>query len=125
AVVAINANSTKTHPQDGPEEMKKIALELDWNFNYLFDETQEVAKAYKAACTPDFFLFDKNHKLVYRGQYDDARPRNDEPVTGKDLREALDALVNKNPISKEQIPSAGCSIKWHPNTFPDYEIVSK
>lgn len=120
AIVAINANSTETHPQDGPLEMRQLGLDYGWRFPYLFDESQEVAKAYKAACTPDFFLFDADHLLVYRGQYDDSRPKKNEPVTGKDLREALNALLEGKPISTNQKPSMGCNIKWKEGYEPEY-----
>ena len=123
AIIAINANSTKTHPQDGPEEMKKLAIEKKWPFPYLFDETQAVAKSYKAACTPDFFLFNSDFKLVYRGQFDDSRPRNNIPVTGKDLRRAIDAVLNDQPVPKDQKPSLGCNIKWHPGNEPHYYLI--
>ncbi|HEU5340718.1 thioredoxin family protein [Edaphobacter sp.] len=116
-LVAISSNDTVEYPQDGPEEMKAQAVRLGFRFPYLFDETQEVARAYDAACTPDFFLFDRNLKLVYRGQLDDSRPRrgdygNDIPVTGKDLRAALDAVIEgKLPNANQQF-SIGCNIKW-------------
>ncbi|MFW9928185.1 MAG: thioredoxin family protein [Candidatus Thorarchaeota archaeon] len=122
-IVAINANSTITHPQDGPEEMRKIALEKNWNFPYLFDENQTVAKAFKAACTPDFFLFDNNFLLVYRGQYDDSRPKNNIQITGKDLKNAIDSLLRGEAISLQQKPSMGCNIKWHPGKEPEYFII--
>jgi len=111
-VVAINANAIETHPQDGPPEMRKLAQQLGWRFPFLFDETQEVAKAYRAACTPDFFLFDRDRKLVYRGQLDDSRPGNGVPVTGRDLRAAIDAVLAGSAVSEIQKPSVGCSIKW-------------
>ena len=112
AVIGINSNDVSTHPDDSPEKMKVEASHRGYTFPYLFDETQEVAKAYHAACTPDFFLFDRDHKLVYRGQLDDSRPNSDVPVTGKDLREALNAVIAGKPISDKQRPSAGCNIKW-------------
>lgn len=112
AVVAISANDPNAYPEDAPDSLKEQAQELDFNFPYLFDETQEVAKAYTAACTPDFFLFDQDRKLVYRGQLDDSRPSNDIPVTGKDLREAIDAVLADQPVNPDQKPSIGCSIKW-------------
>ncbi len=120
-VVAINSNSEQTHPQDGPSHMRALALEKGWRFPFLFDKTQEVAKAYQAACTPDFFLFDKERRLVYRGQFDDSRPgRTDVPVTGKDLRAALeDALAGRKP-AEDQKPSIGCNIKWHPGNAPPW-----
>jgi peroxiredoxin len=120
AIVAINSNSVDTHPQDGPEHMKRLATELGWRFPFLFDETQEVAKAYRAACTPDFFLMDAERKLVYRGQFDDSRPTNNVPVTGEDLRAALDAVLAGDPVPSEQKPSMGCNIKWAPGNAPDY-----
>ncbi len=109
---AISANDVITHPGDAPDKMKTIALDLQYPFPYLYDETQETAKAFDAACTPDFFIYDKNLKLVYRGQLDDSRPVNGIPVTGKDMRKALDALVNNEPVSAVQKPSIGCNIKW-------------
>lgn len=119
-IVAISSNSVQTHPQDGPEQLKEMAKELNFNFSYCYDETQEVAKAYTAACTPDFFLFDQDFKLVYRGQLDDSRPSNGKPVTGADLRAAVDAVLADKSVSSEQIPSVGCNIKWHPGAEPDY-----
>ena len=110
--IGISSNSILSHPQDGPDEMKKLALEKNFPFPYLYDETQEVAHAYNAACTPDFFLFDENKSLVYRGRLDDSRPGNDKPLTGKDLRAAIDALLSLQPISSVQYPSGGCNIKW-------------
>jgi peroxiredoxin len=120
AVVAINSNSIQTHPQDGPDHMKELAVELGWRFPFLFDETQDVAKAYHAACTPDFFVFDSERRLVYRGQLDDSRPTNGVPVTGKDLRAALDAVLAGDPVPSAQKPSIGCNIKWAPGKAPDY-----
>ena len=110
--VAINSNDVENYPDDSPERMKEVAEKLDYDFPYLFDETQEVAKSYGAACTPDFYIYDKDLKLVYRGQMDDSRPGNGKPVTGKDLREVLDNIINGNEISEKQIPSIGCNIKW-------------
>ncbi len=115
-IVAINANDVENFPDDSPEKMTERAKEKGFAFPYLFDESQEVARAYDAACTPDFFLFDKQLKLVYRGQLDDSRPGNDIPVTGKDLRAALDALLKGREISNQQRPSLGCNIKWK-NSF--------
>ena len=117
AIVAISSNDVEAYPQDGPEEMKKQAERLGWRFPYLFDETQEVARAYDAACTPDFFLFDAEMKLVYRGQLDESRPRrgdagNDVPVTGKDLRAAMDAVIGGKRPDTNQRFAVGCSIKW-------------
>lgn len=112
AIFAINSNDAEQYPEDSPAEMKVEARNAGYTFPYLYDESQEVARAYEAACTPDFFLFDKNHKLVYRGQFDDSRPHNGVPVTGQDLRTAADALLNSKPIAEEQKPSLGCNIKW-------------
>jgi peroxiredoxin len=120
AVAAINSNSLETHPQDGPQHMKKLALEEGWEFPFLFDQTQEVAKAYKAACTPDFFLFDADRKLVYRGQLDDSRPGGSIPVTGQDLRRAVESVLTGAPVADEQKPSLGCNIKWRPGNEPGY-----
>ena len=114
AVVAINANSQQTHPEDGPQQMKELATAEHWRFPFLFDETQAVAHAFHAACTPDLFLFDAGRKLSYRGQFDDARPSKPTPVTGKDLTAAIDALLAGKAPSGDQIPSTGCNIKWHP-----------
>lgn len=119
-IVAINSNSSETHPQDGPEFMKALTEWLGWTFPFLFDETQEVAKAYHAACTPDFFLFDKEHRLFYRGQIDSSRPSNIHPVDGSDLRAALDALLEGDAPPTSQQPSIGCNIKWHPGNEPEY-----
>ena len=118
--VAISSNNIDTHPDDRPELMKEVAEELGYPFPYLYDESQEVAKAYKAACTPDFFLFDADLKLAYRGQLDDSRPGNDKPVTGKDLRAAIDEVLAENKVTIDQRPSAGCNIKWKPGNEPDY-----
>jgi len=113
--IGINSNDIVNYPEDSPENMKIKAKELGYKFPYLFDETQEVAKAYNAACTPDFYIFDKDLKLVYRGQFDDSRPGNNIPVTGRDLSEALESILNNEPISFEQKPSIGCNIKWKSN----------
>src|SRR5436190_3958676 len=110
-IVAISAND-ETNPDDRPESLAEMARELKFTFPYLFDQSQETARAYDAQCTPDFFLYDAQGKLVYRGQLDDSRPGNGIPVTGKDLRAALDALIAGEPISAEQRPSIGCNIKW-------------
>ena len=118
--VAINSNDVKQYPDDAPPRMKQLAEAQGWDFPYLLDETQEVAKAFKAACTPDFFVFDGEQELVYRGQLDDSRPSNDIPVTGTDLRTALDALLAGQPISEEQKPSLGCNVKWKPGNEPEY-----
>ncbi|OUM98557.1 MAG: alkyl hydroperoxide reductase [Paenibacillaceae bacterium ZCTH02-B3] len=110
--VAINSNDAEQYPEDSPEEMKKWAGEKRFPFPYLFDATQEVAKAYGAACTPDFFVFDGNLRLVYRGQFDGSRPGSGVPVTGSDLRAALDCLLEGRPVPADQKPSLGCNIKW-------------
>lgn len=110
--IAISSNDVESFPEDAPEKMKEVAERLGYPFPYLYDETQEVAKAYQAACTPDFYVFDKNLKLVYRGQLDDSRPGNPIPVTGKDLRAALDSILNGQPVDPNQKPNLGCSIKW-------------
>lgn len=110
--VAISSNDVENYPQDAPHLMKKVAEDLDYPFPYLYDETQEVAKAYDAACTPDIYVFDKDLKLVYRGQLDDSRPRNGIEVTGNDLRNALDCLLQGTKNTKTQKPSIGCNIKW-------------
>lgn len=113
AVVAISANDVTSHPEDAPAKLKEQAEEVGFGFPYLFDASQETARAYSAACTPDFFLFDSDHRLAYRGRFDASRPRNDEPVTGVDLRAALDAVLKGESIPEaEQRPSMGCSIKW-------------
>ena len=110
--VAISSNDAINYPDDAPELMTRVAKELKYPFPYLYDETQETAKAYDAACTPDFFIYDKDLHLVYRGQLDDSRPGNELPVTGKDIRHALDCLINNRPVPQEQRPSIGCNIKW-------------
>lgn len=110
--IAINSNDIKNYPEDSPENMRKLALALGYRFPYLFDGTQEVAKAYHAACTPDIFVYDKELKLVYRGQYDDSRPGNGIPVTGKDLADALDAILDGDTVTINQKPAIGCNIKW-------------
>jgi peroxiredoxin len=120
AMVGINSNDVANYPADSPVKMAEEAKAAGYIFPYLYDETQSVAKAYKAACTPDFYLFDKEHRLVYRGQFDDSRPSNGIPVTGRDLRLALDAVLDSKPISASQKPSIGCNIKWKPGNEPDY-----
>ncbi len=119
-IVAISANDVANYPGDSPENLKKMAQELAFNFPLCYDESQETAKAYTAACTPDFFLFDAEQKLVYRGQLDDSRPGNDRPVTGKDLRSAIDAVLASKEVSPDQKPSIGCNIKWKPGNEPPY-----
>ena len=120
AVVAISSNDVANYPADSPEQMVAEAEERGYQFPYLYDETQEVAKAYRAACTPDFFLFDSDQKLYYRGQLDSSRPDSGIPVTGEDLRGALDALLVGKPAPEDQIASLGCNIKWKPGEEPDY-----
>ena len=119
AVVGINSNDTATYPEDSPENMAKEAKRRRYSFPYLYDESQEVAKAYRAACTPDYYVFDRQRKLVYRGQMDSSRPGGGE-VTGEDLRAALDAVLENRPVSANQKPSLGCNIKWRPGNEPDY-----
>ncbi|MEL6911982.1 MAG: thioredoxin family protein [Cyanobacteria bacterium J06629_2] len=119
-IVAISANDVANYPNDSPANLKQMALDLGFNFAFCYDETQEVSKSYTAACTPDFFLFDRHQKLVYRGQLDDSRPGNELPVTGKDLRRAIDLTLESKEIDFEQKPSIGCNIKWKPGNEPDY-----
>lgn len=119
-IVAISANDVNKYPDDAPEQLKAIAQELNFTFPLCYDESQETAKAYTAACTPDFFLFDADQRLVYRGQLDDSRPSNGKPVTGKDLRAALDTVVAGQVVTSEQKPSVGCNIKWKPGNEPSY-----
>jgi peroxiredoxin len=111
-IVAVSSNDAANYPDDAPKSLAEQARELGFPFPYLYDETQKVARAYDAACTPDFFLFDKNLKLVYRGQFDDSRPGNNVPVTGRDLRNAMDAVIAGQPVHPVQKPSLGCNIKW-------------
>ena len=118
--VAISSNDVASHPADSPEQMVHEAEERGYPFPYLYDETQEVAKAYRAACTPDFYLFDATGRLVYRGQLDSSRPGSDVPVTGRDLRVAIDALVAGKPPVAGQVPSLGCNIKWKPGGEPEW-----
>jgi peroxiredoxin len=120
AVVGIMANDIANYPDDRPELMAKMAERHDWTFPYLYDETQAVAKAYRAACTPDFYVFDGQRQLVYRGQMDGARPGNGVPVTGEDLRGAVGAVLGGRPVGEDQRPSMGCNIKWRSGNEPDY-----
>jgi peroxiredoxin len=120
AIVGINANDVATHPDDSPVRMVAEAKQAGYTFPYLFDETQSAARAYRAACTPDFFLFDKDRRLVYRGQFDDSRPQSGIPITGKDLRSACDAVLSGKKVPEPQKPSIGCNIKWKPGNEPDY-----
>ncbi|HOJ33073.1 MAG TPA: thioredoxin family protein [Candidatus Hydrogenedentes bacterium] len=119
-VVAINSNDASQYPDDSPENMAKVAKQLGYTFPYLYDEQQKVAKEYAAACTPDFYVFDSARRLVYRGQFDDSRPGNGVPVTGKDLWDAIDALLTGRTVSLKQKPSMGCNIKWKPGNEPSY-----
>ena len=119
-VVGINSNDLGQSPDDSPDKMREEAAQIGYTFPYLFDETQAVAKAYRAACTPDFFLFDSNRRLVYRGQFDGSRPGNDVPVSGSDMRRAADAVLRGEPVTGDQIPSLGCNIKWGEGNAPDY-----
>ena len=119
-IIAINANDIENYPDDSPEKMVEDVKKYNYSFPYLFDETQAVAKAYQAACTPDFFLFDAEHNLYYRGQFDDSRPKNDVPVTGKDMRAAADALLAGQAAPTEQKASLGCNIKWKAGNEPEY-----
>jgi len=120
AVVAISANDPAAYPDDSPEAMAREAKNAGFTFPYLYDETQAVARAYEAICTPDFFLFDRDRRLVYRGRFDASRPGSNVPVTGADLRAAVDALLAGRPVPAEQHPSMGCSIKWKPGNEPAY-----
>ena len=120
AMAGINSNDIGAYPEDSPEKMREDAASQGYAFAYLFDEDQSVAKAYKAACTPDFFLFDGARRLAYRGQLDDSRPSNGLPVTGRDLRAAIDDVLAGRPVNPEQKPSIGCNIKWRPGNEPEY-----
>ena len=120
SIVAINSNDVSTHPGDSPANMKTESETWGYTFPYVFDEDQSVAKAYQAACTPDFYVFDSEKRLAYRGQLDGSRPSNGAPVDGKDLRAALDALLADQAVSPDQTPSIGCNIKWRPGNAPDY-----
>ena len=119
-IVAISANDVANYPDDAPDRLKEMAKTSGFVFPVCYDESQAIAKAYTAACTPDFFLFDGDFKLAYRGQLDDSRPGNDKPVTGQDLRAAIDALLADRAIGADQKPSIGCNIKWKPGNAPDY-----
>jgi peroxiredoxin len=120
AIVAISANDVQSHPEDSPANMALEAKVAGYTFAYLYDPSQAVAKAYRAACTPDIFLFDSSRRLVYRGQFDASRPGNGIPVTGNDLRAAMDAVLEGRPVSQRQTPSIGCNIKWKPGNAPPY-----
>lgn len=119
-IIGISSNDPAHYPEDAPERLKEMAQRLGFHFPFCFDESQEVAMAYKAACTPDFYLFDAGRRLVYRGQLDDSRPSNGKPVTGRDLRTAIDAVLAGKPVDASQKPSIGCSIKWKPGNAPSY-----
>lgn len=120
AIVAISSNDAEKHLDDAPEKLKEFAQKLGFNFPLLYDETQSVAKEYTAACTPDFFLYDSGRKLTYRGQLDSSRPKSSIPVTGEDLRQAIDCVLKGQTVSADQKPSAGCNIKWKPGNEPSY-----
>lgn len=120
AIVAINSNDAAKYPEDSPERMVHEVEERGYPFVYLFDETQEVAQAYRAACTPDFYVFDGQRRLVYRGQFDASRPQSDTPITGDDLRRAVDSALAGKPFEGDQRPSIGCNIKWKPGNEPEY-----
>ena len=120
SMAGISSNDAANYPADSPDKMKEEAKKAGYLFPYLYDETQAVAKSYRAACTPDIFLFDRNQRLVYRGQFDASRPNNGIPVTGNDLRAALDAVLTGKAVSEKQIPSIGCNIKWKAGNAPDY-----
>ena len=120
SVIAISSNDVENYPQDGPAEMLKFAKESGWNFPYLYDESQEVAHAYHAACTPDFFLLDKHGCLFYAGQYDDSRPNNDLPIDGRDIKLAIRQLIEDGEAITETKPATGCNIKWKPGNEPKY-----
>jgi peroxiredoxin len=117
-LVAVSSNDALSHPEDAPDSLREQAQRVGFTFPYLYDESQEVARAFGAACTPDFFLFDHDQRLAYRGQLDDSRPRSGKPVTGRDLRAALDALAEGRPVPESQTPSIGCNIKWKPGNEP-------
>jgi peroxiredoxin len=120
AVVAISSNDVENYPEDSPEKMAEESKQAGYSFPYLYDESQQVAKAYRAACTPDLYLFDRDRRLVYRGQFDDSRPGNGRPVTGADLRTALDAVLAGHAVPANQRPSIGCNIKWKRQNAPEY-----
>jgi peroxiredoxin len=120
AIVGINANDVDRYPDDAPDKMFEEVRNAGYTFPYLYDESQEVAKAYRAACTPEFYLFDKARRLVYRGQFDESRPGNDDPITGADLIVAMDAVLQNREVPQDQKPGIGCNIKWRPGNQPDY-----
>lgn len=120
STVMINSNDVENYVDDSPQKMIQLSHQYDFSFPYLYDESQQVATTYQAACTPDFFLFDNQHHLVYRGQFDSSRPANDNPISGNDLRQAVDALLQEQPITDTQLPSLGCNIKWKAGNEPNY-----
>jgi peroxiredoxin len=120
AIVAVSSNDAASFPDDSPSSLKEMAVELRFTFPFLYDEDQQAARAYEAACTPDFFVFDESRRLVYRGQLDDSRPGNGKPVNGRDLRAAIDAVLADRPVERDQRPSIGCNIKWKPGNEPPY-----
>ncbi|MFT5504668.1 MAG: peroxiredoxin [Gammaproteobacteria bacterium] len=120
SVVMINANDVDNYPDDSPEKMIELSAQYGFEFPYLYDESQSIARAYQAACTPDFYLFNQQHKLVYRGQYDASRPGNNEAVSGIDLKVACAEMLAGNPLMTSQLPSVGCNIKWRAGNEPDY-----
>jgi peroxiredoxin len=120
AIVGISSNDAENYPDDSPASLKEFSLTQGWHFPFLYDETQDAAKAYRAACTPDFFLYDKERKLVYRGQLDDSRPGNGKPLTGNDLRQSIGAVLDDKPVPSVQKPSIGCNIKWKKGQEPSY-----
>ena len=120
AMVGISANDVEKYPDDSPQKMAEEVVTAGYTFPYLYDQDQRVAQAYRAACTPDFFLFDAQRRLVYRGQFDDSRPGNNVPVTGRDLRAAIDAVLARRQVNPDQKPSLGCNIKWKPGNEPAY-----
>lgn len=120
STVWINANDVEHYPDDSPEKMVNLVQDYGFKFPYLYDQTQQVAQSYQAACTPDLFLFDATHRLVYRGQYDASRPGNNEPVSGYDLKLAIDALLAGTPVNEDQVPSLGCNVKWKAGNEPGY-----
>lgn len=119
-IIAISSNDADAYPEDSPESLKEMAAELGFSFPFCYDKSQEMAKTYTAACTPDFFLFDAGRRLVYRGQLDDSRPGNREPVTGRDIRAAIESVLAGEPVTAGQKPSIGCNIKWKPGNQPAY-----
>jgi len=125
AIVAISSNDAAQYPEDGPEVMARFAASQGFTFPYLYDETQDVAAAYQAACTPDLFLFDADRRLAYRGQLDGSRPSNDAPVDGRDLRAALEATLAGRPVPEPQVPSQGCNIKWKPDRAPEFVTIGR